>query len=280
MAKFGTLINAAKQVRDGTVELAQLDALLQASVAQIDTNKDGIQAINDSKGAANGIATLGSDGKLLSSQVPAIAVSEYLGDAANEAALLAFRGQKGDWATRTDLNQSYMIIANNGSQITDWREISTPSDGVTSLRNASGSVSGLNGVVTLADVAFSGAANDVVFGHADYTATNTAAALVEVMAKAKTNQSSIVTINESLGDKVEASQFKNGVASTDTIDGSNKDFTVPQAFIPGSLKVYFAGQRVFEGSDKDYTVSGQVVTFKASPDYETERPYFDYMVAA
>lgn len=274
---FGTLINAAKQVRAGTISYALLNTALAAQVDQIDINKTDIANIIASKAAANGIATLDGSGKLLSSQIPAIAVSDFLGEASNEAGMLALTGQKGDWMTRTDENQSYMIIANDGSSASDWREISTPLDGVTSLRNSSGSVTGLNGVVTLADVAFSGAAADIAFAHADYTATDVDGALVEVMGKAKTNETNVTNLTNAMTGKLDAAKVKRGVNLVGTIDGSNKVFSVPEASAAGSLQVYFGGQRQREGVD--YTVAGNDVTFVGSPDFETERPFCDYVAA-
>lgn len=274
---MGTLINAAKQVRAATISYALLDTALAAQVDQIAVNQTAIANIVASKGAANGIATLDGSGKLLSSQIPAIAVSDFLGEAADETAMLALVGQKGDWMTRTDENQSYMIIANDGSSLSDWREISTPLDGVTSLRNSSGTVTGLNGVVTLADVAFSGAAADIAFAHADYTATDVDSALIEVMGKAKTNETNITNINTAMAGKLDAAKMKRGVNMTGSIDGSNKVFSVPEAFTAGSVQAYFGGQRLREGID--YTIAGNDVTFVASPDFETERPFCDYVAA-
>lgn len=274
---MGTLINAAKQVRAATISYALLDTALAAQVDQIAVNQTAIANIVASKGAANGIATLDGSGKLLSSQIPAIAVSDFLGEAADEAAMLALTGQKGDWMTRTDENQSYMIIANDGSSLSDWREISTPLDGVTSLRNSSGTVTGLNGVVTLADVAFSGAAADIAFAHADYSATDVDSALVEVMGKAKNNETNISNLATTVGGKLDAAKVKRGVNMVGTIDGSNKVFSLPEAFTSGSVQAYFAGQRLREGLD--YTIAGNDLTFFASPDFETERPFCDYVAA-
>ena len=61
---------------------------------------------NSSLGAINGVATLGSDGKLSSSQVPDIAVSQLLGTANSQVAMLALNGQLGDWVIRSDLGST------------------------------------------------------------------------------------------------------------------------------------------------------------------------------
>ena len=143
------------------------------------------------------------------------------------------------------------------------------------MRNASGTVTGMNGVVTLADVAFSGASNDVAFADGSYTATNVKAALVEVMTKAGDNSTNIATLTTSMGDKLDVAKLKMGVALTGTIDGSNKVFALPESFVAGTEQIYLGGQRMRNGID--YTVAGTDVTFVASPDFETERPFGDYV---
>ncbi|MCP4743082.1 MAG: hypothetical protein GY871_12780, partial [Actinomycetales bacterium] len=54
-------------------------------------------------------------GKVPTSQLPAIAISEFLGTAANETAQLALTGQEGDWCIRTDEGLTYIITTGTGS---------------------------------------------------------------------------------------------------------------------------------------------------------------------
>lgn len=68
-------------------------------------------------------------GKLSTSQVPDLAISDYLGSVASEAALIGLVGQKGDWAIRTDNSTTWVIVANTGSQISDWVQLATPAGG-------------------------------------------------------------------------------------------------------------------------------------------------------
>jgi hypothetical protein len=106
-------------------------------------------------GAANGVATLDSGSKLTSSQLPDIAVTEYLGDSANEAAMLALTGQEGDWTTRTDLGTVWIITGTDPSVIGGWTQLSYPTAPVTS-------VAGKTGAVTLdsSDVGLGNVTND------------------------------------------------------------------------------------------------------------------------
>lgn len=94
-----------------------------------------------SKGSASGLASLGADGKLTSSQIPAIAIVDTF-VVSSEVAMLALTVQTGDVAVRTDLNKSFILKGTDGSVLADWQELLTPTDAVTS-------VNGQSGVVTL-----------------------------------------------------------------------------------------------------------------------------------
>jgi len=104
------------------------------------------------KGANSGVATLGSDGKLTASQLPDLAVSDYLGSVANQTAMLALTGQKGDWCTRSDLGTTWVISGVNPSLITGWTELSYPTAPVTSVAGKTGAVSLVKGDVGLGNV--------------------------------------------------------------------------------------------------------------------------------
>jgi hypothetical protein len=107
-------------------------------------------------GAASGIATLGVDQKLTASQLPAIAITEFLGSVASQAAMLALVGQQGDWCIRTDSGLTYVITGPDPTQLTDWTSLSYPTAPVLS-------VAGRTGVVVLTSA-------DVGLGNVDNTA--------------------------------------------------------------------------------------------------------------
>lgn len=92
------------------------------------------------KGIANGVATLGSDAKIPSAQVPAFALSEFLGAAANQSAMLALTGSVGDWTIRSDLGTSWFITGSDPSQLGNWHELSYPPSPVTSVAGKVGAV--------------------------------------------------------------------------------------------------------------------------------------------
>ena len=82
-------------------------------------------------------------GVIPSSQLPALAITEYLGAVANQAALLALTGQRGDWAIRLDKNSVWILSADVPTQLVNWVELPIPSGVVLQ-------VNGQTGVVTLA----------------------------------------------------------------------------------------------------------------------------------
>ena len=78
------------------------------------------------KGAVNGIATLDASAKLAASQLPDLAISDFLGAVANEAGMLAKTGQKGDWVTRSDDGKVYVITGDAPAQASSWTALSYP----------------------------------------------------------------------------------------------------------------------------------------------------------
>ena len=96
------------------------------------------------KAAANGVATLDAGGKVPSSQLPDVAITNTF-VVASQAAQLALTAQTGDVAVRTDLNKSFILTAEPASVLGNWQELLTPTDSVLS-------VDGRTGAVTLSDL--------------------------------------------------------------------------------------------------------------------------------
>ncbi|MDI6033977.1 hypothetical protein QLS91_12925, partial [Flavobacterium sp. LB2P84] len=97
------------------------------------------------KNIANGYAGLGSDGKLIASQLPSITISDtYLVD--SQATMLGLSGaEKGDVAVRTDLNKSFILKGNFYSTLADWQELLTPTSAVTTVFGRNGAVTAQTG---------------------------------------------------------------------------------------------------------------------------------------
>lgn len=79
-------------------------------------------------------------GKVPSSQIPSIAITEFLGTVASQAAMLALLGEQGDWCIRSDEQSGYVLIGNTPSLIGDWQKIVTPASPVSSVNSQVGNV--------------------------------------------------------------------------------------------------------------------------------------------
>ena len=128
----------------GTTTLAtSLSGILKGTSGVVSVASAGSDYVSPAVLAQpNGVATLDSSGLLPVSQLPPIAIVQYLGVVSSQAAMLALVGQQGDWCTRSDLGANFVITGPNPSLITSWTELSYPTAPVTS-------VNGLTGAVTL-----------------------------------------------------------------------------------------------------------------------------------
>jgi hypothetical protein len=99
------------------------------------------------KNTANGYAGLGSDGKLISSQLPSITISDTF-VTASQAAMLALVAETGDVAVRTDLNKSFILKGVNPAVLADWQELLTPTSAVTTVFGRNGAVTAQTGDYT------------------------------------------------------------------------------------------------------------------------------------
>ncbi len=86
------------------------------------------------------------DGVLPTSQLPALAIVEFLGSVDSEEEMLGLTGQQGDWCIRTDLQLAFFLIADDASALESWQQITTPGSPVLSVNSQTG---------------------DIVLGHAD-----------------------------------------------------------------------------------------------------------------
>ena len=92
------------------------------------------------KGANNGVATLDSSGKLTTSQIPDVTITDTF-VVSSQSAMLALTAQVGDVAVRTDLNKSFILRVVGASTLANWQELLTPTDSVLSVDGMTGAVS-------------------------------------------------------------------------------------------------------------------------------------------
>ena len=75
------------------------------------------------------------------SQIPAIAISDYLGAVASQAAMLALTGQRGDWCLRTDglpNTGQWILSGDNAALLSNWVQIPLPTVPVQSVNGQAG----------------------------------------------------------------------------------------------------------------------------------------------
>ncbi len=103
---------------------------LHSTISDFDAEVDA--RITLQKAAANGIATLGADSKILTSQLPAITLIDTYVEA-TEVAQLALTVQRGDICIRSDLSKSFVALNDTNGSMSDWQEFLTPTDTVLSV---------------------------------------------------------------------------------------------------------------------------------------------------
>jgi len=95
-------------------------------------------AKNVGTGSGN-VPELDANGKLNTSVLPALAITETF-VVASQAAMLALTAQTGDVAIRTDQNKSYILQIEGASTLANWQELLTPLDAVHSVNGKTGTV--------------------------------------------------------------------------------------------------------------------------------------------
>lgn len=95
----------------------------------------------DTGTAQGNIPILGTNGKLDSSILPSLAISDTF-TAENQEQMLALDAQKGDVCVRTDEKKTYILQNDPATEVSNWLELATPTDAVQS-------VNGKTGIVTL-----------------------------------------------------------------------------------------------------------------------------------
>lgn len=103
------------------------------------------------KNKANGYAGLDASGKIVSSVLPDITISDTF-VVATESAMLALNAQVGDIAIRTDLVKTFILKTEPATTLANWQEILTPASPVQSVNGKTGNVTLAKGDVGLGNV--------------------------------------------------------------------------------------------------------------------------------
>ena len=142
------------QATEAATDAAQAQSA--ATAAQASATAAASSAATAAAGLASKADLVG--GVLATSQLPAMAITSFLGVVASESAMLALNGQLGDFCTRSDTSGVYIITGDDPTKTTSWTEISYPPAPVTSVNGQTGGVVigksdlGLGSVDNTADV--------------------------------------------------------------------------------------------------------------------------------
>lgn len=134
----------ASKLADGSVSNTEFQ-YINSVTSNVQTQLDSKIPATE-KGSANGVATLGSDGLIPSSQLPPVAITDTF-VVANQAAQTGLAAEVGDVCVRTDQTKTYILRTLPASTFSNWTELATPTAPVLSVNGQTGSV-----VLTKSDV--------------------------------------------------------------------------------------------------------------------------------
>jgi len=109
-----------------------------STITNLQNNLD-LKENKSEKNIANGYAGLGSDGKIFNNQLPALAITDTF-VVSSQVSMLALIAEIGDIAVRTDLNKTFILKGSNPSLLSDWQELLSPTDSVSSVFGRTGTV--------------------------------------------------------------------------------------------------------------------------------------------
>ena len=162
----GAEVNVVTSVasKTGAVTLAKGDV----NLGNVDNTADADKPISTATQTALDAKADLVGGKLQTSQIPDLAVTEYKGSVADQTAMLATAGEKGDWVTRQDDGKVYIITGDDPTSAANWAAVSYPASPVQSVAGKTGAVTldvsdvtGAAASSSLATVATSGAYGDL-----------------------------------------------------------------------------------------------------------------------
>lgn len=124
------------------------------------TYVDGTFVALTDKGVADGVASLDANGKIHTSQLPALAITDTH-PVASETEMLALVAQKGDIAIRTDEGKSYVLGGDDPTLLANWTELKSPTAPVQSVNGQTGTISLSAADVGAADIGHTHTAEEI-----------------------------------------------------------------------------------------------------------------------
>ena len=142
----GTYPKVTVDKKGRVISGANLDASDIPNISKDEVTGLGTAATLNTGTSSGNVVVVGSDGKIPSSIIPSIAITDtFVVD--SESAMLALTAQVGDVAVRSDLGKTYILKSSPATSIDNWQVILTPASPVTSVNSKTGNV-----VLTASDV--------------------------------------------------------------------------------------------------------------------------------
>ncbi len=199
-----------------------------ATKTYLDTNL-ATKVDSTALGSSNGVPTLDSNGKIPSSMIPAIALTEtYVLN--SEADMLASGADIGDLVIRTDNSTSYILSAAPATTLANWVQILTPPSPVQS-------VNGQTGTVSLATNNISEGGGVLYFTNARAKAAAVANALNSGVTDVAPSQDAVYTAIQDAIDSAGTVESVNGIPP---VAG---DVTISTDDIPEATNLFFTAAR-------------------------------------
>lgn len=129
-----TVDKKGRVIAGKTLDAADIPTISKDKVSGL-----GTAATLNTGTAAGNVVAVGSDGKISSDLLPALAITDTF-VVNSEAAMLALSVQIGDVAIRTDLSKSFILKATPATQLANWQEMLTPASPVQSVNGKTGAV--------------------------------------------------------------------------------------------------------------------------------------------
>lgn len=143
LANVVTAGTGCKITVDAKGRVTALAALSASDIPNITASKVtdlGDAALKNVGTAVGNVVVVAADGKINSSLLPAIAVTDVF-EAASQAAMLALTtAEQGDICVRSDVNKSYILKQAPYSTLANWVELKTPTDVVLSVNGQTGAI--------------------------------------------------------------------------------------------------------------------------------------------
>lgn len=134
---------ASRVLTIGSGGAAEVSTVTPSELSQLSGISSAVLQASD-KDVANGVAGLDGSGKLSTSTLPGLALTE-VNVVASEAAMIALIAQEGDLAIRTDVSKTFVHNGGVAGTAADWTELFTPTNSVSSVFGRTGVVTAQSG---------------------------------------------------------------------------------------------------------------------------------------